>query len=180
MIVDAGCGTNKVSTEAVGLDFALEASPDVVCDLSRVPWPLRDNVATEVHLSHIIEHIDDPMAAMSEVHRIAKPGATVYLATPHFSSHNSYVDPTHRRHFSFFSFDYFTGKAFDRFLTSSFRFEVVERRLTFGKNFVLDGLGRFLAKRNVRWYEAHAAWIFPARDIECTLRVIKDSDGPVA
>jgi hypothetical protein len=173
MIVDLGCGTNKVSDEAVGLDHALAAGPDVACDLGSAPWPLRDNVATQVHLSHIIEHMDDPFETMNEVHRIAKPGARVYIKTPHFSSHNSFVDPTHRRHFSYFSFDYFTGKAFERFLTSSYRFEIIERRLTFGRNFVLDGFGRFLAKRNIRWYEARAAWVFPARDIECTLRVIK-------
>ena len=34
------------------------------------------------------------------MHRIAKDGATVHVVTPHFSSIDSYSDPTHRWHLS--------------------------------------------------------------------------------
>ena len=45
--------------------------------------------------------------------------------------------------------------------------------LSFGKNLVLDGAGRWLARRNLEWYERHAAWTFPAQDIRCHLKVRK-------
>ena len=45
--------------------------------------------------------------------------------------------------------------------------------LTFGGNFVLDKMGRWLARRSLKWYERHAAWVFPALDIRARLRARK-------
>ena len=42
-----------------------------------------------------------------------------------------------------------------------------------GTESLLDGLGRFLAQRNLKWYERHAAWVFPALDIRAHLRARK-------
>ena len=83
---------------------------------------------------------------------------------------NSYTDPTHRRHLAAASFEYFTGKDFPTFAGSPYRFDIVQVELTFGGNFLLDGLGRWLARRNLKWYERHAAWVFPALDIRAVLR----------
>jgi len=113
------------------------------------------------------------MRAMAEVYRIARDGTDVYIVTPHFSSHNSYVDPTHRGHLAAASFEYFTGKDFPSFSGAPFRFDVVSVELTFGGNFVLDNIGRFLARRSLKWYERHAAWVFPALDIRAQLRARK-------
>ena len=124
-------------------------------------------------MSHIIEHVRDVTRTMAEIHRVARDGADVFIVTPHFSSHNSYTDPTHVRHLAARSFRYFTGDDFATFGGSSVKFEIVKLELTFGKNFVLDSAGRFLARRNLEWYERHAAWIFPAQDIRCHLRVRK-------
>ena len=115
------------------------------------------------------------MRAMAEVYRVARDGADVFIATPHFSSHNSYVDPTHRRHLAAASFDYFTGKDFPSFAGSPLRFETIGVELTFGGNFVLDNIGRFLAQRSLKWYERHAAWVFPALGIRAHLRVQKQA-----
>ena len=113
------------------------------------------------------------MRAMAEVYRVAADGADVFVTTPHFSSHNSYVDPTHKRHLAAGSFEYFTGKDFPSFAGSPYRFEVVRVELTFGGNFVLDNLGRWLAGRSLNWYERHAAWVFPALDIRAHLKARK-------
>jgi len=113
------------------------------------------------------------MRAMSEIHRVAQPNADVFVVTPHFSSHNSFTDPTHRRHLSLASFDYFTGREFASFAGSACAFDIVTRKLTFGGNVALDNAGRLLYGLSERWYERHAAWIFPAQDIHCHLRVRK-------
>jgi hypothetical protein len=173
MVFDIGCGNNKCEPGSIGLDRSLNSKADVVCDLNRSPWPLRDNVASKLYLSHILEHLEDVMGAMAEVHRIGQPGARVLVVTPHFSSHDSYTDPTHRYHLAWGSFDHFSGEPFQRFAGPSFRFRILERRLSFGGNLVLDGLGRLIAAISTRWYERHVAWIFPAREIFCTLEVIK-------
>jgi len=173
MTLDIGCGKRKSEPGAIGIDVSPDSAADHIWNLDYYPWPLESAQFDRIHMSHIIEHLDDPMRAMAEVHRVATDGADVFVVTPHFSSHNSYVDPTHKRHLAAASFDYFTGKDFPDFAGSPYRFDIVSVELTFGGNFVLDNLGRFLAHLSVKWYERHAAWIFPARDIRCHLRARK-------
>lgn len=172
-VLDIGCGTRKAEAEAVGIDMAAGSAADVIWDLDQFPWPLESGRFTRIHMSHVIEHFRDIMRAMAEVHRVAAKGADVYVTTPHFSSHNSFTDPTHKAHLAARSFEYFTGREFASFTGSEFSFEVVKVELTFGGNFVLDNLGRWIARRSLAWYERHAAWWFPALDIRCHLRAVK-------
>lgn len=44
---------------------------------------------------------------MKELHRISKPGCEISIITPHFANLSSWVDPTHVRHLSYFSLEYF-------------------------------------------------------------------------
>lgn len=172
-VLDVGCGTRKAEAGAIGIDVSPRSAADIVWNLDEFPWPLETNTFERIHMSHIIEHVGDVMRTMAEIHRIGCDGAEVLIVTPHFSSHNSYTDPTHVRHLAARSFQYFTGEDFASFTGSHVRFEVEEVELTFGKNFLLDGVGRWLARRNLAWYERHAAWIFPAQDIRCRLRIRK-------
>src|ERR1017187_7805619 len=73
------------------------------------------------------------------------------------------------------SFEYFTGHDFPSFAGAPFRFDIVDCTLTFGGNFVLDNLGRLISGASMKWYERHAAWIFPPLDIRCHLRARKQS-----
>jgi SAM-dependent methyltransferase len=173
MILDVGCGTRKAEPGAIGIDVHPQSVADIIWDLDEFPWPLDSDTFDRIHMSHIIEHVRDVMRIMAEIHRVARNGADVFIVTPHFSSHNSYTDPTHVRHLAARSFQYFTGENFATFGGSMMSFSIEELGLTFGKNFVLDGAGRFLARRNLEWYERHAAWVFPAQDIRCHLRVKK-------
>jgi SAM-dependent methyltransferase len=175
MTLDIGCGSRKTEPDAIGIDISPGSAADHVWNLDRYPWPLEDSRFSRIHMSHVIEHLDDPMRAMAEVYRVAADGANVFVTTPHFSSHNSYTDPTHKRHLAAASFEYFTGRDFPSFAGSPFRFDIVECRLTFGGNFVLDNLGRLISGASIKWYERHAAWIFPALDIRCHLRARKQS-----
>jgi 2-polyprenyl-3-methyl-5-hydroxy-6-metoxy-1,4-benzoquinol methylase len=173
MVLDVGCGTRKVEAGAIGIDVHPRSAADIVWDLDNLPWPLDSNAFDRIHMSHIIEHVRDIMRTMTEICRVARDGADVFIVTPHFSSHNSYTDPTHTRHLAARSFQYFTGEDFATFAASNVRFSIEEVALTFGRNFLLDGVGRWLAHRNLEWYERHAAWVFPAQDIRCHLRVRK-------
>lgn len=173
MVLDLGCGTRKAEPSAIGVDISPHSAADVICNLNQLQWPWRDNQFSRIHMSHIIEHFSDVMGAMAEVHRISCAGADVFVTTPHFSSHNSFTDPDHKHHLAAASFRYFTGDDFATFPGASVRFEIVSLRLTFGGNLILDNLGRLLARLSLRWYERHAAWIFPAQDIHCHLRVRK-------
>ena len=173
LILDIGCGKKKQDQTAIGLDRQPGSSADILCELTRFPWPIRDNCADEVYLSHFLEHQPDILRVMAEVHRIAKAGAEVVVVTPHYSSPDSYTDPTHLFHLGFHSFDYFDRDSFQDFTYHSGGYRILERRLGFGGNFVLDNLGRAFAAISMDYYEKHLAWIFPARNLYCRLRVIK-------
>ena len=173
VVLDIGCGKKKSEAGAIGLDRQPASAADILCELTHLPWPLRDNSADRVYLSHFLEHQPDVLRVMAEVRRIAKPNAEVIIVTPHYSSPDSYSDPTHLHHLGFHTFDYFSRDAFEHFTYGAGGFRILERRLTFGGNLILDGLGRIFAALSVDFYEKHLAWIFPARNLYCKLSVIK-------
>ena len=173
LILDVGCGRKKQVAGAIGLDRQPGSDADVRCELAHFPWPLCDSCADRIYLSHFIEHQPDVLRAMAEVHRVAKPGAEAVIITPHYSSMDSYADPTHLVHLGFHSFDYFAQENFENFTYNAGGFRILERGLTFGHNFLLDNLGRLIAGISVDFYEKHFAWIFPARNMTCRLVVVK-------
>ena len=173
VILDLGCGKKKQEPGSIGVDRQPGSHADIFADLGRFPWPFRDNSADKIYLSHFIEHQRDILGAMAEVYRVAKGGAQVVIVTPHFTSPDSYTDPTHLFHLGFHSFDYFERESFQDFTYNAGGFRIVERRLTFGGNLILDNLGRLCAALSIDFYEKHLAWIFPARNLFCRLTVVK-------
>ncbi|HEV2499482.1 MAG TPA: methyltransferase domain-containing protein [Terriglobia bacterium] len=173
IILDLGCGKIKQDPQEIGLDRERGSAANVICELKHFPWPLRDSCADKLYLSHFIEHQPDLLRVMAEVRRVAKPGAEVVIVTPHYSSHGSYTDPTHLFHLGFHSFDYFERESFENFTYNAGGFRIVHRELTFGKNFLLDNAGRMFARWSMEFYEKHLAWIFPARNIICRMKVVK-------
>ncbi len=173
VILDVGCGKKKQEGSSIGLDREPGSLADVRCELTQFPWPIQDSCADRIYLSHFLEHQPDILRVMREVHRVAKPGAEVLIITPHYSSLDSYTDPTHLFHLGFHTFDYFDRDGFDDFAYHSGGFRILQRSLTFGGNLLLDNLGRLFAFISVDFYEKHLTWIFPARNLFCRLSVLK-------
>jgi ubiquinone/menaquinone biosynthesis C-methylase UbiE len=105
-ILDVGCGANKYEG-AIGLDNNPKTAADVIHDLGDFPYPFPDNEFDLIIASHVIEHVPDVMAFVTELYRIAKSGARIRIATPHYTNPDWPNDPTHRNHFNSFSFDTF-------------------------------------------------------------------------
>jgi SAM-dependent methyltransferase len=108
--LNIGCGRN-IRPGWVNVDIAPLPGVDVVADLDdcrRTPLPLADDSADELLLSHVIEHIRDPLALMQELHRVARPGARMEIRVPHGASDDAYEDPTHVRQYFHHSFGYFS------------------------------------------------------------------------
>jgi SAM-dependent methyltransferase len=83
---------------------------DVSADLDlcrEVPLPLADGTIDDFLLSHVIEHIRDPLAMMQELHRVAKPDACMMVRVPYGSSDDAWEDQTHVRGYFLNSFNYF-------------------------------------------------------------------------
>jgi SAM-dependent methyltransferase len=172
-VLDLGCGNAK-RTGATGVDIREMQGVDVVWDLNRRPWPFGENSYDSIHMRHVIEHLDDPVAALGECHRVLTPGGEVTIATPHFSSVNSWEDPTHRHHFSLGSFDFLAGT--HPSMPENYSFAIIERRLTFGGG-IGPTIGRVLAFFGTRAYERRAAFRYPARNIIVRLRAEKGQDA---
>lgn len=156
---------------AINLDISPNVGADVVHDLRQFPWPLQDDSFDEVWMTDVIEHLPDTVATMEELHRICRNGAVIHITTPHFTSSNSFTDPTHHHHFGMFSFDYFTGDSIHDHYTSV-RFKYALKLLLFlpGRT---NAPMRRVANRWPRFYENHLCWIFPAWFMSIDLIAVK-------
>lgn len=169
-VLNLGCGHKKVAG-AVNLDVTAATSPDVVHNLDTRPWPFEDSTFREVFAFDVIEHLDDFLGAMEEIHRVCKNGALVFIQVPHFSSRNAYTDPTHRRFFGAASMDYLSADHELGFYTEA-RFRVLQSSIVF-KPTLFSKLVWRLANRFPDRYEERFAWIYPAWFLWFRLEVIK-------
>lgn len=169
-VLNLGSGKKRRS-DAVNVDLVADTNPELVWDLNRQPWPLPSNHFREVLAADVIEHLDNIVSVMEEIHRICLPGAIVRITLPHFSCANAFRDPTHRHYFSLFSFHYFTGENQWEFYTGC-RFKRVTSHLYFYPTLINKLVWR-LANRFPETYERHWVWMFPAWFLSFDLEVVK-------
>ena len=105
-ILDLGCGPTKFPG-AIGADMNPASAADVLCHFDRGNLPFADNSFDHVRAVHVIEHVADVVKTVEELHRVTRPGGTIYLVTPHYTDFSSFSDPTHHWHLTSFSFRYF-------------------------------------------------------------------------
>jgi SAM-dependent methyltransferase len=149
IVVDIGCGTKKVA-DAVGVDAFALPGVDIVHDLDSFPYPFPTDSVDEVHISHVLEHLQDVIATMEELWRICKPGATVHIRVPHYTGALAWKDPTHRRSFTSESFRYFGENSYSYY--SRARFQVLSTRLRY--SIEADRTRRLMSRlivRSVQW-----------------------------
>ena len=170
MALNLGCGRKRIDG-AINVDRVADVNPDMIHDLDILPWPFPENRFNKVHAYDVIEHCSDLVATMNEIHRICANGASVHITTPHFSCANSFVDPTHLHHLSYFSFDYWTGTAEFDFYTDN-RFQKRTSQIVFYPTLVNKLVWR-LANRYPEAYERRWTWMFPAWFLSVELEVVK-------
>ncbi len=75
--------------------------PDILHDLEKFPYPIKDNSVDEIKMHHILEHIgrdsDTYNSIMKEIYRISSHGATIDIRVPHPRHDHYLADPTHVR-----------------------------------------------------------------------------------
>ena len=158
-VLDIGCGNNKIKG-AVGLDISKDTQADIVWDLNRYPYPIETDGIDKIYAKHVIEHVDDPIKFLNEIHRITKPGGSCFIETPHFSCYVAYSEPQHKRYFSYFMIDEILKKV---------PFKIAKREVTFYKSFRFWGI-KYLANKYPRSYERFWTYIFPAENVKIWLR----------
>jgi SAM-dependent methyltransferase len=170
-ILDLGCGWNKLAG-ALGVDRNPASQADLLCDLNAVPYPFRTDSFDEIHLHHVVEHLEDVVAVVAEIWRIARHGARVFIATPHFSSVHSYTDPGHRQRLARGSFDQVRKD-----LPPGRRIEVVRKEIRFHPRYFWSWPARFICRISPSKYEKFFAFVFPARELVFELRILKRAES---
>jgi SAM-dependent methyltransferase len=56
----------------------------------------------------VLEHLDDTISTMNEIHRILKPGGIAIIRFPYYLHPNAWVDPTHKKCLTEDTIRYFT------------------------------------------------------------------------
>lgn len=171
MEIDLGCGPNK-KKGAIGVDHYPYSGVDIVMDLDDLPWPFRDNHFSRVYAFHLIEHVFFIPDFMSEVHRICSSGAVLSVITPHFSSLDSWKDPTHRWHLSTDWYSLFCNP--NNYLAQQMPiFEAVSSNVFFSRS--LRNIWPKLIKKffGLKVWEKHYSFRYPAKNIHTQLKIIK-------
>lgn len=142
---------------------------DVVTNLNQFPWPFKKNEFNHIFCDNGLEHLDDLVKTMEEIHRISRNHALVEIIVPYYSSHNSFKDPTHRHFFSMETFDYFTDSFAYNFYTKA-RFRIKSRRLLFPKKLLLLEI---ICNKWWTIYQQFFSFILPASGLRFVLETVK-------
>jgi len=189
IVLDLGCGTRK-TPGAIGADRVPAPGVDVVCDLN-AGLPFAEASVEKVILNHVVEHLDDLTAAMHEVWRVCRPGGTVRIWTPHFSSGlASWSDPTHKRTCTSRTFEYFQPQNNSHYVRARFHIQAMRLHYKLGgagqaspqlRHWLDHQLGRLLerwANRNrinIQRAERFVSRLIPFEELYVELRAEKNS-----
>jgi SAM-dependent methyltransferase len=177
--LNLGCGRD-LRPGYVNLDLVKIPGIDVVANLEQ-SLPFADDSFDEIFTSHVLEHVADLFALLAELRRICKPGAVIRIYVPHLSFFGAYTDPTHKRFFGYFSFDYFTEGGVYNFY-SHLRFRLRRRQIRF---FWIKNERREIPSRVLTWlinlfplfYERFCCWMLPANEVYFELEPVKDRNS---
>ena len=179
--LNLGCGT-RAREGFFGVDQLPLPTTDIIANLNEPFSELPDQSVAEVYSRHALEHVDDLLALMAELHRICRPDARIEIIVPHFSNPYAYSDPTHVRQFGLYTFFYFSDeedqprrKVPSFYSPQRFRVESTSIRLLKGGKITRPF---FLAlqwwiNRNIEQldrYERFFCWRFPAESVRYVLR----------
>ena len=178
-VLNLGCGQKKTdfpeaaqAREIVGIDANPLSNADFIHDLDLFPYPCDSNRFDLVLLQDVVEHLQSLPRVLTEVHRVLRPGGTVRIRTPHYSSIHAHNDPTHLRCFGALVFQWFEKPtANDPF--GSARFKLTKREIHFLKPWSLIGV-KWMANRFPMLYEKHFAYVFRAENMTFELQAIKE------
>ena len=170
--LNLGCGKNK-KEGYINCDISKEVNPDKIINLEKTPLPFKDNSIDEVLTHHTLEHINNLVPLMHEIHRICKEKAMIKISVPFYLSVGAFMDPTHKRFFTPFTMDYFCNSPYNYETGKQplFNLKKVELRYTFTRK--INRLINPIINLNHKVYCKFFAGIFPCSEIYYELEVLK-------
>jgi SAM-dependent methyltransferase len=180
---DVGCGTNETAG-VIDTDLNPRTAADVIYDLNHRPYPFEDDWFDEIICRHVIEHVRDPLAVMSELHRITRPGGIIKIVASHWTNPDFTADLRRRNHLNSYSFNnLIVGREVLTFYTDArFRQRMVYvtvlnlwKRL--GLEFLINLDNRYPRMRFLRkFWEQYLNAIVRGKELQFELEVVKTVD----
>lgn len=106
MKINLGAG-DDIREGFVNHDLAALPNIDVVHDLNQYPWPWESDSADEMIVKDVLEHLDELIPALEEIHRTLAPGGVAHIKVPYWNGWSRHADPTHKRGFHELTFRFF-------------------------------------------------------------------------
>ena len=182
-ILDLGCGDNTLAHkdrfpnynfngEVTGLDRKKRTKNKkektyIAHDLNKGNLPFENNYFDIVYAHHCLEHIENIVDVLLDVHRILKKGGYFLIRVPHVSYIDSIGDLTHVRLFSYSSLNFLTQRDHAQ-LKNKEIFKLIKRKIVFGRIYRSIGI-ELLANRFPNIYNGFFTGIFPAREMHFEL-----------
>ena len=117
MKLNLGCGFDR-RDGYINVDNQRFCEPDTLADLEVFPWPFETSSATEILLSHVLEHLgekrDTYLKIIQELYRVSAPDAVIKISVPHPRHDDFLNDPTHVRAITADQFFMFSKKQNDK------------------------------------------------------------------
>ena len=111
----------------INVDFVKREGVDVIHNLEKFPYPFKDNEFDEVLVDNVLEHLEDTIKVMEELHRISKHNGIIKIIVPHYSSCGAFNHLTHKRYFGSSTFDSLEEDRWQYY--TKVRFKILENRL---------------------------------------------------
>jgi len=101
--LNLGCGSDY-KEGWVNVDCRGNVNVDKIYDLNKFPYSFKDNTFNEIYVSHVLEHLDDPIKVLMEIIRISENGAKIIIKVPHAYSYANVASIQHKANFTENSF----------------------------------------------------------------------------
>ncbi len=173
-ILDIGCGNHKVKG-SLGLDSVKIDGVDIIHDLNKFPYPFQKNSFKIIYANQVLEHLEAPLdKILEELCRICKPNGIIKIVVPHALSVGGFSDPTHKKFFTYFTFDYF-GSNEQSYYTKT-KLKIIKKKFVYRTGQITTKLLKpleNLINKIPKIYSHFFAYIFPVSTLYFELKPIK-------
>jgi len=135
--LNLGCCTD-IRDEFDNLDIVKFKGVDIVWNLNKFPYPIKDNTYDEIHAICVLEHLDDMEKCLREWHRILKKDGKLIIKVPYDISYACWTGWQHKRGFNLRTFTPFAENTKVNEYGIDFIFADLQQRLWFPKGLHLE------------------------------------------
>lgn len=185
VLIEIGCGTTK-QHGAIGIDLLPLENVDFAANIEHGLGFIPDNSVDEIFSAHVLEHIENFDNLIKEIYRILKKDGIAKIIVPHFSNPYFYSDPTHKRFFGLYTFEYYSNNADSKYkrkvpnFYSTDLFSIEKKKIVFKSSFKIRNYIKQVFNRLFNssiylqeLYEEVLCHIIPCQEIVFELRAKK-------